>query len=117
MIRRPPRSTLFPYTTLFRSRIEVTVSDGGKYEADLIGDDPDTDIAVIRINAPNLVPAHLGDAQQIRVGQLVLAIGKPYGLQYSVTSAVVSALARSLRSQSRRAMYAVIQTAAALDPG
>src|SRR5207253_1352412 len=56
-------------------RIEVTVLDGRKYQADLIGDDPDTDLAVIRINGPNLVPAHLGEAQQIRVGQLVLAIG------------------------------------------
>ena len=70
------------------SRIEVTVSDGRKYEADLIGDDPDTDLAVIRINAPNLVPVHLGEAQKIRVGQLVVAIGNPYGFQYSVTAAL-----------------------------
>src|SRR6476660_2761202 len=98
-------------------KITVWTPDSGDSQGQLIGEDADTDLALLRIDGPALHSVKLGDSRRIRVGQLVVAIGNPYGFQYTVTAGVISALGRSLRSQSGRLIEDVIQTDAALNPG
>jgi S1-C subfamily serine protease len=98
-------------------KIMLTLHDGAEEEAQIIGDDPDTDIALLKTNAHDTVPIALGDSSALKIGQLAIAIGNPLGFQYTVTSGIISSLGRSMRAYTGRLIDNVIQTDAALNPG
>jgi len=97
--------------------VTVTLADGRSLRGDIVGDDPHTDLAVVRVGGSSLPTLPFGDSRGVRVGQIAIAIGNPFGFQCTVTTGVVSALGRSLRARSGRLIDDVIQTDAALNPG
>jgi putative serine protease PepD len=100
-------------------KLEVTLADGSKWPAKLVGSDPDNDLAVIKIEAPRekLKVVSMGDSKNLRIGQKVLAIGNPFGLQRTLTTGIISSLSRTIRSEAGTMIEDVIQTDAAINPG
>ena len=98
-------------------KIKVTLYDGTQAEAEVIGEDEDTDLAVLKTSASTFTPARLGEASDLQIGQMVIALGNPYGFQHTVTHGVISAVQRTLRTESGRLIDNVIQTDAPLNPG
>ena len=99
------------------SALQATLPDGRTVDGELVGDDPDSDLAVVKIGADGLSYGRLGDSTRVRVGQVAIAIGSPYGFQHTVTAGIVSALGRSMRGATGRLLDNIIQTDAALNPG
>ncbi|MCU0424759.1 MAG: trypsin-like peptidase domain-containing protein [Candidatus Kapabacteria bacterium] len=99
------------------AKILLTLHDGAEEEATIIGDDPDTDLALLKTYSQGYTPVALGDSDALKIGQLAIAIGNPLGFQYTVTSGIISSLGRSMRAYTGRLIDNVIQTDAALNPG
>jgi len=97
--------------------LRATLPDGRVVAGELVGDDPDSDLALVKVGADNLAYARLGDSSRVRVGQIAIAIGSPYGFQHTVTAGIISALGRSMRSATGRLLENIVQTDAALNPG